>query len=277
MGQRVLRSVKHALTRYLDGTIDTTRTYHFGKPTPAQKLAYTAVLKGHIAVASAVWPADSDLTGAQLDALARLSLSKLGCTYGHGTGHGVGSFLGVHEGPQNIGPSRRSPGTILRPGHVLTIEPGYYKEGAFGIRTESCFVVQEVERPHGELLGDKDGGQGKWLGFERFTQASSLGPVARQSADRLFWLQIPIPTNLIDYSLLSVDEKKWLRQHNDECKRIVGEMLHRHPVSMARNGSAGGRLLRTVGRVLCSSSSSSRRVGAGAGVDTRAVRWLSMQ
>lgn len=106
----------------------------------------------------------------QLDALARTALSKLGCVYGHGTGHGVGSFLGVHEGPQGIGPSSRFLETPLRPGHVVTIEPGYYKEGAFGIRTESCFVVKEAERPNGELLGDKDGGDGKWLGFERFTQ-----------------------------------------------------------------------------------------------------------
>ncbi|KAG9034953.1 hypothetical protein FRB95_012369, partial [Tulasnella sp. JGI-2019a] len=124
--------------QYPDGTCDTTRTVHFGDPTKEQREAYTRVLQGHIAIETAVFP--SGTTGAQLDVLARKALWKDGMNYGHGTGHGFGSFLSVHEGPHGF-----SYNIPLRAGNVITNEPGFYKEGEFGIRIESALLVGEVK------------------------------------------------------------------------------------------------------------------------------------
>ncbi|EEB86920.1 hypothetical protein MPER_15958, partial [Moniliophthora perniciosa FA553] len=122
--------------QYRDGTCDTTRTVHFGRPTEEQCEAYTRVLQGHIAIDTAVFPEGT--SGQQLDVLARRALWKDGLNYMHGTGHGFGSFLTVHEGPQGF-----SSAVPLQVGHVITNEPGFYKEGKFGMRIESALAVRK--------------------------------------------------------------------------------------------------------------------------------------
>ena len=164
--------------QYFDGTCDTTRTLHFGNPTEEQMEAYTKVLKGHIAIDSVIFPEGT--TGMQLDVLARKALWKDGMNYDHSTGHGVGSFLNVHEGPHGF-----SNNVPLQQGHVLTNEPGFYKEGEFGVRIESALVVRRVETK-GKFGGNI------WLGFERFTQ-------------------VPIQTKMIKPEMLTKEERKWIR------------------------------------------------------------------
>lgn len=185
--------------QYLDGTIDTTRTYHFGKPKPEHKRAYTRVLQGHIHASEAIFPEGT--TGAAIDALARAPLWKDGYNFLHGTGHGIGSYLNVHEGPQRIAAFSSEP---LRAGQFVSIEPGYYEENHFGIRIESIYLVKEVETY-------KNFGHGKWLGFERITQ-------------------IPIDVRLIDWQLLSKEEKKWLIEHNRACADAVLPLLDKDDV-----------------------------------------------
>ena len=125
--------------QYLDGTTDITRTFAIGQPSDEMVMRYTQVLKGHLGIAMARFPEKT--TGSALDSLARLPLWQAGIDYGHGTGHGVGLYLSVHEGPQSISSRSTIP---LKPGMVLSNEPGYYKEGAFGIRIENLEVVTEA-------------------------------------------------------------------------------------------------------------------------------------
>jgi len=125
--------------QYEDGTTDITRTLCFGKATAAMRDHYTRVLKGHMAIARASVPEGAD--GAQLDALARVSLWEAGLDFDHGTGHGVGSYLSVHEGPQRIS---KVSNVALEPGMILSNEPGFYKTGAYGIRLENLIVVKEA-------------------------------------------------------------------------------------------------------------------------------------
>src|SRR5690606_27767080 len=119
--------------QYPGGTTDITRTVVMGTPSKEQKDRFTRVLKGHIAIATALFPEGT--SGSQLDALARESLWEIGLDYNHGTGHGVGCFLNVHEGPQRI--SKRGGDAILLPGMIVSKEPGYYKSGAYDIRIEN--------------------------------------------------------------------------------------------------------------------------------------------
>lgn len=141
--------------QYLDGTIDTTRTVHFGRPTAEQKRAFTRVLQGHIAIETSVFPRNTT-TGATLDVLARAPLWQDGMNYMHGTGHGIGAFLNVHEGPQGF--STSSGGSkvpiVLQPNMCLSNEPGFYEEGKYGIRTESIIFVKAVDTLRG--FGGKD-------------------------------------------------------------------------------------------------------------------------
>ncbi|KAF8477396.1 putative Xaa-Pro aminopeptidase P [Kalaharituber pfeilii] len=174
--------------QYLDGTTDTTRTLHFGVPTEMEKKAYTLVLKGHIALSSAVFPKPT--SGMALDALARQFLWAEGLDYRHGTGHGVGSFLNVHEGPIGIGTRPQYAEVPLAAGHVISNEPGYYEDGDFGIRIENLVAVKEVETKH--RFGDRP-----YFGFEHLTM-------------------VPMCRNLIDVSLLSPEEKKWLNSYHAE-------------------------------------------------------------
>jgi Xaa-Pro aminopeptidase len=186
--------------QYLDGTTDVTRTIWVGpgEPTAEMKDRYTRVLKGHIALALAVFPEGT--RGAQLDTLARAALWQAGVDYAHGTGHGVGSFLAVHEGPQRIGKfSGGQAGTDepLQAGMILSNEPGYYKQGEYGIRIENLILVEE--RKFG-------GAEGRYFGFETLTFA-------------------PIDKALVDTSLLTRDELRWWDDYHAKVLDIVAPQL----------------------------------------------------
>lgn len=167
--------------QYYEGTTDITRTISLGFPTDEERLHYTLVLKGHIKLSMAVYPEGT--TGGQLDILAREPLWKNGLNFGHGTGHGVGFFLGVHEGPQNI--SSKSFKTSLKEGMVTSNEPGIYIEGKHGIRIENLVLTKFI----------KDGLYGKYLGFETLTL-------------------YPYDINLIDIEILSKDEIEWVNNYH---------------------------------------------------------------
>lgn len=168
--------------QYVDGTTDVTRTMHHGTPSAYQRGCFTRVLQGHIALASAVFPPGT--TGLMLDALARLPLWRAGLDYRHGTGHGVGAALNVHEGPHSIAPRPAANGTALAVGMVVSNEPGYYEEGAFGIRIENL-----VEVVAAETAGSFGGG-----GYMRFRELTL----------------VPLDRGLIDMSLLSDAEVAWV-------------------------------------------------------------------
>jgi len=184
--------------QYLDCTIDTTRTVHFGKPTKEQKRAFTRSLQGHIAIDSAIFP--EGMTGFQLDSWARKAMWQDRMNYNTGTGHGVGSFLIVHEGQLRIDPGRAFDKSPFVAGQVISNEPGFYWEGHFGIRTETILAVQEVKTRC-------DFGEKKWLGFERITQ-------------------IPIDKRLVKWSLMEKTERKWLKDHNRQCRDILLPLLN---------------------------------------------------
>ncbi len=175
--------------QFPDGTTDITRTVTVGEPTPAMRRAFTRVLQGHIGLAAARFPEGT--TGAQLDALARAPLWQDGLDFDHGTGHGVGSYLGVHEGPQRVAKS----GTVaLVPGMIVSNEPGYYETGQFGIRTENLLVVRAAE--------NQPEGARKFLEFEVLTFA-------------------PIDRRLIDVSLLTQRERDWLNTYHATVRDLV--------------------------------------------------------
>lgn len=175
--------------QYLNGTTDVTRTLCFGKPTPEQKRNYTLVLKGHIAIATAKFPEGT--TGSQLDTLARQFLWQHGLDYKHGTGHGVGHFLSVHEGPQNI--SKNPSSVPLKENMIISNEPGFYKAGEYGIRIENLVRV----------IKSKTKG---FLEFETLTL-------------------VPIATNLIDQKLLTLAEKKWVKEYNYRVSKTLAKRL----------------------------------------------------
>jgi Xaa-Pro aminopeptidase len=186
--------------QYADGTTDVTRTIWVGPDRPPAEVRdrFTRVLKGHIAIATAVFP--SGTNGGQLDAFARQHLWAAGCDYAHGTGHGVGAFLAVHEGPQRIAkPTGGQAGTSepLRAGMFLSNEPGYYKPDHYGIRIENLVLVEER---------DIAGGDMPMLGFETLTFA-------------------PIDKAMIEPGLLSADERAWLDGYHADVLRIVGPQL----------------------------------------------------
>ncbi|MDX1974190.1 MAG: aminopeptidase P family protein [Rickettsiales bacterium] len=163
--------------QYPDGTTDITRTIPIGAPTAEHKDRFTRVLKGHIAIATARFPAGT--TGSQLDVLARKALWDAGLDYDHGTGHGVGHFLNVHEGPQRI--SKRGGDAALAAGMIISNEPGYYKAGEYGIRIENLVAVRLEEKG--------------WHGFETLSC-------------------VPIDTRVVEPALLTADEKKWLNGYH---------------------------------------------------------------
>ena len=184
--------------QYPDGTTDVTRTVAIGTPTAEMRDRFTRVLKGNIAVSRAVFP--SGTRGTQLDTLARQYLWQAGLDYAHGTGHGVGSYLAVHEGPQRISPVGSSqPGgdEPLRPGMFLSNEPGYYKAGEYGIRVENLVLVTRVEI---------EGAEREMLGFETLTFA-------------------PIDRSLIDAALLAPEERQWLNEYHAKVFEIVSPQL----------------------------------------------------
>lgn len=192
--------------QYLDGTTDVTRTIALGPLTDEERHMSTLVLKGHIALASAVFP--RGLNGANLDYLAHAPLWKEGKDYGHGTGHGVGHFLSVHEGPNNIHWTRNGAiGTTpaFEPGMITSCEPGYYEEGKFGIRHESLILCKEY-RPLAAESNDADDDAGKFLCFEELTL-------------------VPFDLDAIDTSLLTDEEKGFLNDyHSTVYKKLAPHM-----------------------------------------------------
>ncbi|GBG23885.1 Xaa-Pro aminopeptidase 1 [Hondaea fermentalgiana] len=195
--------------QYVMGTTDMTRTFCFGQPSKVQRTAYTLVLEGHIRLAEAKFPNATE--PAKLDILAREPLWKHGLNYKHGTGHGLGAFLGVHEFPPLIGSalpassagSGPSP-TSLAAGMVLSNEPGFYLSGDFGIRIENVVIAKDVsaELPDVGIPRENDA----WLGFETITF-------------------VPIAQNLIDLDLLSPGARAWVDNYHAACMDKIGPLL----------------------------------------------------
>ncbi|MBA3511940.1 aminopeptidase P family protein [Sphingomonas sp.] len=184
--------------QYVDGTTDITRTVPIGEPTQEMRDRFTRVLKGHIAVATALFPKGT--RGSQLDSFARRPLWEAGLDYAHGTGHGVGSFLSVHEGPQRIAPvgSSQSGGDEpLRAGMILSNEPGYYKSGEYGIRIENLVLVVDKQVA---------GAEKEMLGFETLTHA-------------------PIERRLVVREMLSAEELDWLDAYHAGVLEKIGPRL----------------------------------------------------
>ena len=182
--------------QYLDGTTDVTRTIAIGAPSREMRENFTRVLKGHIAIATARFPKGT--TGSQLDSLARLPLWQAGLDYDHGTGHGVGSYLGVHEGPQRV--SKLPNRVPLEPGMIVSNEPGYYKTGAYGIRIENLVTV--VESP--PAAGRRE--EKTMYGFETLTLA-------------------PIDLALVEPSLLGAEEIAWLDAYHARVRESLAPLL----------------------------------------------------
>ena len=180
--------------QYQDGTTDITRTVAIGRSTPEMRERFTLVLKAHIAVSHVRFPTGT--TGHQLDTLARAPLWARGLDYDHGTGHGVGSYLGVHEGPQRL--AKQVNTVALQPGMIVSNEPGYYRTGAYGIRIENLQVVTEAAAV--------PGGERPMHGFEILTLA-------------------PMDRSLIDTSLLDPAERGWLDAYHARVLREVGPEL----------------------------------------------------
>ena len=194
---RKLRSAELYLVdsgaQYLDGTTDITRTVAIGEPTRDMCERFTLVLKGHIAIATARFPRGT--RGIDLDPFARRALWEAGLDFDHGTGHGIGSYLSVHEGPQSI--SRRGM-TVLEAGMIISNEPGYYKAGSYGIRIENLLLVTEPAKVAG--------GEREVMGFETLTLA-------------------PIDRRLVLRELLSGPELCWLDAYHVRVREIVGPEL----------------------------------------------------
>lgn len=178
--------------QYHGGTTDITRTIIIGNPLPEQKRDFTLVLKGHIALASAKFPAGTK--GYQLDILARKYLWEAGLNYGHGTGHGVGFCLNVHEGPQNISPATNS--TSIEAGMLISNEPAVYREGQYGIRTENLMICYE----------DEETEFGRFLKFDTVSLCY-------------------IDRNLIEQDLLSRQEAEWLNKYHEELYTKIAPFL----------------------------------------------------
>jgi Xaa-Pro aminopeptidase len=186
--------------QYADGTTDVTRVVPIGPPSAEMRDRFTRVLKGHIAIATAIFP--DGTAGAQIDAFARRPLWEAGLDFGHGTGHGIGAFLSVHEGPQRIAPPSYPGGQSLEPlraGMMLSNEPGYYKAGEYGIRIENLLLTV----PRTVAGGDPDRAM---LAFETLTVA-------------------PIERSLIEPVLLTTGELEWLNAYHEDVLRIVGPLL----------------------------------------------------
>jgi len=180
--------------QYLNGTTDITRTVALGKITEQQKIDYTLVLKGMIGLTKAKFPFGTK--GCHLDILARQPLWENGMNYGHGTGHGVGHFLNVHEGPMAIRQELNE--NKIEPGHVMSNEPAFYREGLYGIRTENMMVCVENESTD----------FGRFLSFETLTLC-------------------PIDTTLVEKELLSAAEKDWLNNYHEKVNTILKPQLDR--------------------------------------------------
>ena len=187
--------------QFLCGTTDVTRTHHLGTPSAYEKMCYTRVLKGHIALDSATFPVGTP--GMALDTFARQHLWSAGLDYRHGTGHGVGAALNVHEGPQSISP-RWGNTTPIKDGMIVSNEPGYYEDGQFGIRIENLLICREAKTEHNF--------QGKgYLSFECLTF-------------------IPIQTKLMDLKIMSDDEIAWVNRYHEQVWEKISPRVQKEEV-----------------------------------------------
>ena len=178
--------------QYFDGTTDLTRSIILGTPTKEQKDLFTRVLKGHIGIANCIFKVNTK--GSSLDPVARKSLKEIGCDYDHGTGHGIGSFLNVHEGPQRIAKAQGLTNDQIKEGMILSNEPGFYKTGKYGIRIENLIIVKR------ESSTD--------LSFETISWA-------------------PIDIELIETSLLNSEELKWINWYHRQVFNKLANKLNR--------------------------------------------------
>jgi len=187
--------------QYMDGTTDVTRTIHFGIPSDHERDSFTRVLKGVIQLSKLVFPEGT--SGVLIDAFARQFLWEGGLDFQHGTGHGVGHFLNVHEGPHGITCSKRNLSKRmkygLKPGMTVTNEPGYYEAGKFGIRIENLMIVKEVKTQHN--FRDK-----KFLGFETVTM-------------------VPIDKELMNTDMLSTAERTWVNEYHQTVLENLTPLL----------------------------------------------------
>ena len=181
--------------QYLDGTTDITRTIAIGQPGEQERRAFTRVLRGMIAMSRLRWP--RGLAGCHIEAIARVPLWQAGQDFDHGLGHGVGAYLSVHEGPQRL--SRLSD-VPLRPGMILSNEPGYYREGAFGIRIENLVVVEPAP-----ALPEGDAGR-EMLCWRTLTH-------------------VPIDRRLIVTDMLTADERAWLDAYHAQVAERIGPLV----------------------------------------------------
>ncbi|GJL84305.1 MAG: Xaa-Pro aminopeptidase [Micavibrio sp.] len=185
--------------QYHWGTTDITRTIAIGEPSEEMKVNFTRVLRGHIALATARFPAGT--VGAQIDALARQPLWNSGLDFAHGTGHGVGCYLQVHEEAASISPRGKEP---FEAGMLISNEPGYYKKGAYGIRIENLVLVEEAER-----CADTDT---EMLNFKTVTLA-------------------PIDRKLIVANMLSMEERQWLNAYHERVRDVLSSKLDKDEVA----------------------------------------------
>ena len=183
--------------QYLDGTTDVTRTIHLGTPSQEERDSFTRVLMGCLDLQAAVFPEGT--SGFQLDLLARRHLWAAGLDFAHGTGHGVGHFLNVHEGPQSISCSVRSNDVPLKPGMTVTDEPGYYKDGHYGIRNENVLIVKEANL-------DNTFRDTKYLTFENVTM-------------------VPYQVSLLELHLLEKKHVSLINEHHARCLELVMPLL----------------------------------------------------
>ncbi|XP_037636017.1 xaa-Pro aminopeptidase 2 isoform X1 [Sebastes umbrosus] len=186
--------------QYLDGTTDITRTVHWGTPTAMQKEAFTRVLMGNIEISRTIFP--SGTRGVNMEMLGRRALWELGLNYGHGTGHGVGNYFGVHEWPVGF----QSNNIPFRTGMFTSIEPGYYKENDFGIRIEDVVVIVPVHTKYGH----------NYLTFDTVSL-------------------VPYDRKLIDTSLLSSEQIQWLNKYYETIRRLVGPELDQQGLREEKN------------------------------------------
>ena len=180
--------------QYRYGTTDITRTFATGKVSRQEKEAFTIVLKSHIALARAVFRKGA--TGANLDMIARAPMYKCGMDFKHGTGHGVGYLLNVHEGPQNISPRASAQKYAVLPGMITSNEPGFYEEGKFGIRHENLILCVEKEKTE----------YGTFCEFETITL-------------------VPFDLDAIDVNMLDDGEKEWLNSYHARVRKVIGKHL----------------------------------------------------
>ncbi|XP_026433183.1 aminopeptidase P1-like isoform X3 [Papaver somniferum] len=195
--------------QYQDGTTDITRTVHFGKPSAHEKACYTAVLKGHIALDTARFPNGTNEHA--LDILARVPLWKNGLDYRHGTGHGIGSYLNVHEGPHLISFRPQARNVPLQASMTATDEPGYYEDGNFGIRLENVLIVNDADTKFN--FGDKG-----YLSFEHITWA-------------------PYQIKMMDTSMLVPDEIEWVNTYHSKCREILAPFLDESEMTWLKNAT----------------------------------------